>query len=264
MTETDETYRASVLEDAQDIAVVEALGGDNYVYAVKPSLGFQRGAFEQSVSNPEHGKVPAFGKHWKFDNQKGITGSNFYHALRLDKQALRPLGLWIPGLLEARTLESQGKLENGVYRDYGVAAYDGEGPNKELARVLVPQARVLGVEFPLVVPYRALDFNVEGKDFSASFVQNPRGIISGEDAERELSSLNYRGNSGVRWLGRYGGGLWLAVWGSLDGSDDDGRVDWVCGEATRAELEDAHSSLLDRKYRSSLEKEQEAFQASLR
>lgn len=251
-----------VLGDAQDIAVIRSLGDDRFVYAVRPSLDVQKQFYDLSVSNPFYTKIPAFQKCWKFDEEKGIRGSSTYLALRFDRQALRPNGLWIPGLLEAKALDNRGKLENGVYRDYGIAVYSEGSPNKEIAKRLVPQARVLGLELPLIVPFRDMNYDIEKKDVKLSLVKSPSGLISGEEAVRELDSLDYKGNSGVQGLCR-DGGL------GLDAGDRDlaysvggGRVDWICGEATRAGLEHAHSALLERKYGEAM-KEQEVFQESL-
>ena len=40
-------------------------------------------------------------------------------------------------------------------------------------------------------------------------------------------------------MGRDDAGDWSAAWGNLAYSDADGRVDWVCGEATQKNLENA-------------------------
>ena len=240
--------KQDVLRDAQDLIVIGKSGKDSYIYAVKPSLNVQRRFYEQSISNPADAAVPAFQRYWKFDEKEGITGSSTFLALRFDSGVLRPEGLWIPGLLEAKALESQGKLQNRVYRDCGIVVYSEGSPNKEIAEVLVPQARGLGFTLPLIVPYRALEPHAEGGEIRPSFVEVPQGVIHGKKAEKEIGSLDYRENSGVHGLGRGTGGDWDADWDNLGDSDDDGRVDWVCGEAHRKILEQVHSKLSERQY----------------
>lgn len=239
---------AEILQDAQDLVVVAHPETDNYIFAAKPSLAFQEKAFRQTTSNPEERDVPAFRAHWHLDGEKGITGSSTYLVLRFDQTALRSQGLWIPGLLEAKALEAQGKLEDRVYRDYGLAVFSNTDPNKQIAQALVSQASELGLELPLVVPFRDLDYITTSDQVNISLIKTPRGIISGSNASEQISALNYKGNSGVHWLGRCDDGDWYAGWGSLVGSGAGGRVDWICGEATRENLIQAHNTLIERGY----------------
>ncbi len=243
--------KQSVLKNARDFIVIEKTGRDSHIYAVKPSLDVMRQFYEQSISNPEDRDVDVFNRHWKFDAKEGIRGSSTFLALRFDKQALRPNGLWIPGMLEAKALESQGKLQNGVYRDYGIVVYNDDNPNKQVAETLVPQAKELGLELPLIVPFMALDYvpNKHRKyGIEPSLLNSGKGIISGKKAQDNINSLNYKANSGVLRLLRDRGGDWNANWYDLDDSGDDGRVDWICGEATSKILEKAYSELSERKY----------------
>ena len=250
-----------VLADAQDLVVL-GRSGDNHVYAVKPSLAFQRQAYEESIVDANERDTPAFQNHWKL-GKNGIEGSSTFLALRLDKRVARPRGLWIPGLLEAKALESQGKLENGVYRDYGNLVYSNGEPNKQIAERLTTQAQELGLPLPLVVPFRALDYSPDKKDKEygvvVSLVENPQGIISGNEAVKEINKLNWKGNSGFHRLVRYRDGDWDADWSYLDDSDDFGRVEWFCGEATSQNLKDAHDMFLEREFGAELRKRKEQF-----
>ena len=151
-----------ILQDAEDIAIVAHPESDRYIFAAKPSLAFQKRAFERSIANAGERNIPAFQAHWQFDEEVGITGLSTYLALRLDEKVLRPQGLWIPGLLEAKALQEQGKLENGVYRDYGVTVLSDAGPNKSHAHALISQAGQL--KLPFVVPFRALTYRLAGKN----------------------------------------------------------------------------------------------------
>ncbi len=240
--------KPSVLRDAQDLTVIGQTGDqrDNYVYAVKPSLEIMEAFYELSIAMPLDKNIPAFQQHWKFDKKEGIKGSSTSLVLRFDCR-IRPYGLWIPGLLEAKVLESQGKLERGTYGDYGFVIYSNDNPNKQVAEVLVSQAKELGLKLPLIVPFKALNYSVEGKEIKPSFVKSPQGIISGKEAQDEINFLKYhKANSGINGLMHNEIGCWTNC--SLDASDDDGRVDWVCGEASRKILGEAYSELSERKY----------------
>ncbi len=245
---TTQTQTINVLEDAQDIlplyrAETEEDREDVFVYAAKPSLSFQRIRYDTAVSNLDR-EIPAFSEHFEFDKEKGITGSSTPLNLNYEIQALRPLNLWLPGFKEGRRLDIEGKLENVVYRDYGIIVLN-DGKPSEIAERLSSQAYVLGLELPLIVPYKALNQNEE-TGMPSGLVQNPEGIIYGNEAQEALSDLDFVGNSGLRRLGRDWGGDWDAYWDDLLYSNGDGRVDWICGEATRADLEQAHDGILRR------------------
>lgn len=266
--------QVNVLDDAQDIAVVGNLGKDRFVYAAKPSLQTQKWLYDISVSNPGDSQVPAYQRYWKFDEKAGIMGSSTWLDLRFDVMSLRPSGLWLPGLLEAKALEAKRKLENGVYRDYDVVFYNEKNPNEDIAEALMPEIEALKLQTPLVIPYRALNPIRNDKmshGVQPSFVQSPEGIISGEEAERQINSLNYRGNSGVHGLDRDRNGFWDASWYGLDDSYENGRVDWICGEATREILVGVNELILKREFsdkirklESEREKRREGFLESLR
>ena len=256
--------KQDVLNDAQDITIVRNLGNGNFIYGARPSLETQRHLYELSISAPEDANIPEFKSgYWEFDEETGINGSSTYLALRFDKCSLRPFGLWLPELLEAKTLKSQGKLEKGVYRDYGIVVFNDKNPDEDVAKALVSQARIMGLQLPLIAPFRALDYSVNGKQINPFFVQSSQGIISGESARREIDLFDYKGDSGVcglyldRNLDLYSDG------GGLDNAVDDGRVDWVCGETHRAELEGSFDALLEREYGKEMRRKRESFQRLL-
>ncbi|MFH1326875.1 MAG: reverse transcriptase domain-containing protein [archaeon] len=216
-----------MLSEAQDIVVVRSNGADSYVFAVKPSIDFQRETYRESISNLEDRGVRAFGKYWEFDEKRGIMGSSIFLNLRYDNISLRSKGLWLPGLNEARFLEKVGKLENNVYRDYDLVVYSDGNPNKEIAEKLSEQAEQLGLNLPLVSQFRALDWDINlGSTYGVDlrFVGVPKGIIHGKEAERAIASLNYKGNSGAQRLDRYRNGYWGANWNDLDYSNENSRM----------------------------------------
>ncbi len=249
----------NILEDARDLAVIsKAEQEGRFVYAAKPSLERLARFYEASISNPEDAQVPAFQHHYEFDRKKGITGASSLLDLRLDK-TLRPHQLWLPGLLEGKVLDKNKKLGNGVYRGYGIILLDNSPPDEEIAEALVAQASRLGLQLPLIVPFRALDYSLsrgnEKYGLDISFVESPRGIISGEEAVEQIKLLDLINRSGVRRLIRGFGGDWDANWGRLADSNEYGRSgDWICGEATRGDLLQAYKELMKRKYLSQIKK----------
>ncbi len=241
--------KTNVLKDAQDFVVIRPSGRDSYVYAAKPSLNIMKEFYEQSISNLDDKNIDTFNRYWEFDEKRGIKGSSILLALRFDRQALRPNGLWIPGLLEAKVLDSQGKLENEVYRDYGIVIHNDNKPNKQGSKILVPQAKELDLKLPLVVPFRALDYvNDQNKAWGIKLSFYPgTGIIQGKEAQNKINLFDYSANSYAQGLSRDEEGDW-GVWYDLADSGDNGRVDWVCGEATSEILEEAYFKLNEKKY----------------
>jgi len=181
-------------------------------------------------------------------------------ALRFDKLALRPSGLWIPELLEAKVLDSQGKLEKEGYRDYGIVIYSDGNPNGQMAETFVSQAEDLRLELPLIVSFRAMDYlhdymSVYGiKPF---LLDSQVGVIQGKRAQDKINSLDFKEDSGVCRLLCIEGGNWDAIRATLEASSDFGRIDWVCGKATRPSLELANELILERKYSSKIRKLEE-------
>jgi hypothetical protein len=192
-----------------------------------------RGRAEKDFKNS-----PVFNTHFSFNEDKGvITGSNTYWGI-LVNNALNERGFRLPTITEARELDSEGKLSNNVYRDFGMAVYNDGTPNQEVAKKLVEEAEKRGWELPVLAPFEALRLLKTGTRIS--FGKDPKGIISGDEARQYLSdNFTYKGNSGARRLIRNRNGYWNAGWSGLDDSVDYGRVDWLCGEATRADLETA-------------------------
>ncbi len=242
------TKKIDVFNDAQDFTVIgkSETNKDSYIYAVKPSLETMGHFYAQTIAHREDFDFH-FNTYWRFDKEEGIKGSSFYLALRFDKTALRSNGLWLPGLLEAKVLDKLGKLENGVYRDFGIVLYNEKEPTQEMAQSLVSQAKSINLQLPLIVPFKALDYDTNKNKVNVSLV-NPQGIIHGKEAQKQIYSFGYQIDSGVRRLGRGGAGDWDVDWGGLAGSDGGGRVDWICGEESREVLREAHKLLVTRKY----------------
>lgn len=224
----------------EDNIVLVAPIVERFVYA-KPL----KGNFAKSVYNETRARAakdfknaPAFNGYWKFNEKtEEINGSSNFWVLMANK-VLRKHGLWIPSFREAKALERKHLLKNGVYRDYGNAVYNSQNPNSEIAGGLVAQAKKRGLALPILLPFKALDIKKANNRFGAKIVltKEAEGLISGQEAVEALKEFNYRANAGARRLDRYDAG-WNADWYDLDGSDDAGRMDFVCGEATQKSLE---------------------------
>ena len=184
-----------------------------------------------------------FNGYFQFNEETGeINGSSLYHGILINDE-LTQAGLWLPTFIEGKQLDKAGKLSNGVYRDYGIAVYDENDPNLNTAKKLVAESKKKNWNLPILALFKSLTL---GKGANIGFNKNTQDLITGDEAVQYLKdNFNYVGNSGVQGLGRGGYSLWIADWYCLVGSDDDGRVDWVCGEATQKNLEGAVLSEVD-------------------
>jgi hypothetical protein len=241
-----------VLSTAEDIVVLGKTK-DKIAFAFPFKGDIAKNYFDKTVSNAEENKVDGFNRHWKFDNKtRLIKGSSTLLALRLDEKT-RQDGLWIPTPEQAMILDEKGKLSNGVYRDFGMAVYSEASPNQEVAKEIISQSKS---DLPLVIPFKALTHRLD-ENFPygvAIAFTDATGIKSGKQATELLDKFNYKGNSGACRLDRYRYGSWDASWDDLDDSDSVGRVDWMCCEATRAELTSAYQELLKRQYETKIQK----------
>ncbi len=229
----------------------------NLVYSQSLTGDLARQVYQEGrqIVAKDYSNTPAFKGYRNFGEKTGkIIGSSTFWGI-VDDKVLRKQGLWIPELREARKLDELGKLSNRVYRDFGVVVYNDIDYNTEIGKVLVREAKKRDLKLPLVLPFRALDIRKAGNNYGAEivFADDTQGVISGDEAQEVINSLDYKTNSGVRRLCRVGDGLWFADWDDLAGSGDSGRVDWVCGEATRAnlskKLEDSVNVLYDNQIR---------------
>ncbi len=238
-----------VLSTAKDIVPIKKSEGDRWTFAVPFQGEIARHYFDETVSNPAEAGVEGFKGYWKFDNETGlIIGSSTNHCLRLATK-MRPDGFWLPGVPEARVLDRAGKLTNRGYRDLGVAVYNDAEPNKKIAQEIIAQAE--GKQLPFLLPFGAMDYEVDKKfpeGIAISLAENPKGIITGEEAAQILSQMNYPGSSGACRVYRYWLGGYLAYWCRFYASCGDGLVDWMCAEGAPADILGAHASLMERKY----------------
>jgi len=236
-----------ILETAEDIVVINKSKKDKVVFAFLFKGEITKHYFDKTLANKEENKVDGSKRFWKYDPKKGlITGSSTILTLRLDEE-LRTDGLWIPTAEEAMFLDKNKKLPNNVYRDYGIVVFNDDNPNKDVAKRLIKEANKRVYQLPILVPFKALKLIKTGTQIS--FNKDAEAIISGEEAKQYLENeFGHKGESGVCRLYRGRNGDWGAYWNGLDYSDDVGRVDFVCGEATRPDLTTAYENLIKRQY----------------
>lgn len=136
---------------------------------------------------------------------------------------------WLPTIAEGVQLQKQGMLPSGVLIDFGIALYDGEDPDKEIAQAMIATAGEKGYVLPVLASFKSLGLIKGGKSYEVTpQIASAEGLIFGVDAARFLAENSfYKGNSGVRRLGRSRGGLWVTVWevdlGDFNGSCRVGR-----------------------------------------
>ena len=197
--------------------------------------------------------APVFGGYFKFNEEtQEINGSDLYHGILINDE-LRESGLHLPSVTEGKSLGSAKKLSDSVYRDYGLAVYNGQNPNSNIAQRLIREAKKKEWKTPiLALSFDALKLK---KDASVLFSGDTKNVLTGEEAQKYLDEqFNHKGNSGVLGLSRYWYDDWFANWNDLDDSYDDGRVDWVCGEATTQDLERVVTEEIDKVARNEVEK----------
>ena len=210
---------------------------DEYIFA-RPFKGDEarevykevRGRVEKDFKNSS-----MFGAYFKFNEQTGeINGVNTGYGILIN-DVLSQKGLWLPTIAQARKLDKLGKLSNGVWRRYGIAIYDKNDPNSEVAGRLTEEAEKKRWNLPVLAPFKTLKIIKTGARIG--FSKDYDGIITGEQARELLKEFNYVGNSGAQGVDRGRDGSWGADWDDLDGSYECGRVDWICGKATQKNLE---------------------------
>ena len=221
------------------IQVLAPVINENTKYIVaRPFRGDEAKAVYEEVTGrirKDFKNAPVFKQYFEFNEQTGqINGLNTYFGILINN-TLSKNGLWIPTIQEAKQLDASGKLSNNVYRDFGMAVYSKDNPNQEVAKRLIKEAKKRGWELPVLAPFKALGII-------------KTGVKSGKQATELLDKFTYKRDSGACGLGRGRGGDWGAGWNWLDNSNAVGRVDWMCCEATRAEVKSAYQGLLKRTY----------------
>jgi len=229
--------------------------GDDFVFARPMTLDEGRDVCEGVIRKRDRDYLSVEGLEEFFDFQEGvgIRGSNIKflalinRVLREEEFVGRLSGeYWTPGFKEYKILDEQERLSNGVWRDMGLAVHDLNEPNKKLAGALLVDMESGQYESPVLVPSRAVDLDKKGDVVYSDYRS---GVVFGEEAQEILrNDFRWVRDSGVRRLGRIRDGGWGAYWDDLLSSYEDARVDWICAEGTRENLEHAIGEGLLKKY----------------
>lgn len=265
MAERSYATALDILADAQEIVPLSTnMGNLKVAYAMRPSPAAWSQFYDESVADEKDARIKEFQQTWELcEDESGIRGSSLYLGARFDQRALRHRGLWLPDRSEGKKLEYNDKLTNDVYRDYGLFLGNTNNYNLWLATKLIEQAKAADLLFPLFIPFRAMQYDVNDP-FIISLTEHPQGVIQGNQAEQILiTTLDTNEVSGVQRLNRGGDGDWDSYWNSLASSNFYGRVDWICGEADESVLVRAHEALLERKYSEKMEEERIEFRRQL-
>ncbi len=147
---------------------------------------------------------------------------------------------WLPTIAEGVQLHKARMLPSGVLIDFGIALYDSEAPDREIAQALSATAREKGYSLPVLASFKSLDLAKGGERYAVSpKIISAEGLIVGDEARKFLEeNFNWAGNSGVHGLGRGGDYGWDAGWcGHLDCFCKVCRVGRVSSLGTKEKLE---------------------------
>jgi hypothetical protein len=134
---------------------------------------------------------------------------------------------WLPTIKELIALQKNGMLPSGIFIDGGIALYDAQNPDSEIAQALMATVNQKGYATPVLASFRSLGLEKGGKRYGViPVIVSPDGLITGEDAKKTLNEDFYLvGDSGARRLNRYSDGRFGANWNvGLDGFSENCRV----------------------------------------
>ena len=158
--------------------------------------------------------------------------------------------VWFPTISEGLLLHDAGLLLTGKIMDFGIALYDAENPDKEIAQALTKTTRQKGYALPILASFKSLDLSVGEKRYGfMPVIVSEDGLITGTDARDTLKKFSFVGNSGVHRLGRSRYGGWAASWiDDLDGFDEGCRVGRVSALGSEKNLRELVSSQIEQNY----------------
>ena len=162
---------------------------------------------------------------------KGIVANNVLMQMSHGQR-------WLPTIAEGFVLDKAGMLPSNVLIDFGIALYDGGTPDKDIAQSMMVVADERKYTTPVLASFASLGLAQGGKRYEVTpQLASAKGLITGQDAVRILEKFAYKGNSGVRGLGRDGCGAWDAYWTSNLGNFDKGcLVDRYSAEGDEKKL----------------------------
>lgn len=144
---------------------------------------------------------------------KGIVANNILMQMSQGQR-------WLSTIAEGLALDEAGMLTPNVLIDFGTTLYDREAPDKDIAQAMMAVANERKYATPILASFTSLGLAQGGERYEVTpQLASAKGLIMGQDAVKALEKFAYKGNSGVRRLGRVGDGGWFAGW-------DDGLGDF--------------------------------------
>lgn len=223
----------------QNQAINQRIEGTNlYIFSEDAKTGdftYSR-PIAMDEANEIASKVPGL----KVAQNGSLTYMNTLRGIRANRELMKQTQgeVWFPTIEEGFSLHDAKLLPSGEIMDFGIALYDAENPDKQIAGKLMADAKKKGYNVPILASFRSLDLEQGGERYGVTpiFVSK-EGLITGEDAVKLLERFTWKGNSGVRRLGRDGDGNWNANWlGGLDNASGYCRVGRVSAVGTAKNL----------------------------
>lgn len=190
-----------------------------------------------------------------------LTYMNTLRGIKANRELTRQTSgnVWLPTIQEGFLLHDAKLLPSGEVMDFGIALYNAENPDKQIAEKLMADAKKNGYEVPILASFKQLDLENGGDRYGVTPVfVSKEGLITGKDAVKLLGRFTYRGNSGVHRLYRYNGN-WDADWDvNLGYTNGDCRVGRVSAVGSAKNLRELAESQIKQNYtdaRSKLEDE---------
>jgi len=236
-----------------DIFVFDKLDNGNFTYSIP---------FPRDMARKVAEKVP--GLQVADDNSlvymstlRGIEANRHL----TDLTAKTETEMWLPTIQEGFLLDYAGLLHSRGLIDFGIALFNGNSPDQEIAQSLVSEANQHGCELPILASFKSLDVKQGGKRYGVTpTIVSPDGLITGQDAVKALERFAGKIDSGVRGLFRSYGG-WGADWGDgLDGAVELCRVGRISAEGSAQNLRDVYQSAIGR----TVSAEREQYQTRIR
>ncbi len=119
---------------------------------------------------------------------------------------------WLPTIQEGITLQRAGMFPSGILIDIGIALYNEQAPNKEIAKSLANEGRYV---LPVLASFKSLDLSLGGKRYGVTpRLVSADGLTSGKDATKLMQANSfYQGEgTGVRGVCHSNGDFWCADW----------------------------------------------------
>jgi len=182
-----------------------------------------------------------------------LTYMNTLRGIRANRELMNQTQgkVWLPTIQEGFALHDAKLLPSGQLMDFGIALYNGENPDKQIAGKLMADAKKADYAVPIMASFKSLNLEQGGKRYEVTpiFVSK-EGLISGTDAVKILERFAGKGNSGVRRLLRHLGS-WDAYWDDLlDVAYDNCRVGRVSVVGTAKNLIELAENEVRAKYAS--------------